>query len=143
MKLEARFLFSALLVASVSFATAQGVLAAKKGDPSPSPAASGSPAPLPTATPESADVAIPRLEAKIKENPSDRDSLQELAGYYLAIGKPDQALALTQRLLTLGAKTAQVYYLDGVANQTLGRIKDATTDSKPRRRKSRRTRRSC
>ena len=128
MKIESRFLFSGLLVLSVSFATAEGVLAAKKVDPTPSPTVSGSPAPLPTATPESPDVAIPRLEAKIKANPSDRDSLQELAGYYLAVGRPDQALALTQRLLTLGAKTAQVYYLDGVSNQTLGRIKDATND---------------
>ncbi len=129
MKFESRFLFGAVLAASVTFATAQGVLAAKKGpDASPSPATSGSPGPLPTATPEPADVAIPRLEAKIKANPSDKDSLQELAGYYLAVGKPDQALALSQRLLTLGAKTAQVYYLDGVANQTLGRIKDATSD---------------
>ncbi len=130
MKFESRIVFAALLVASVTFATTQGVLAAKKGDASPSPsaAASGSPAPLPTATPEPADVAIPRLEAKIKANPSDKDSLQELAGYYLGVGKPDQALALTQRLLTLGSKTAQVYYLDGIANQTLGRIKDATAD---------------
>ena len=128
MKFESRYLFATMLAASVTFATAQGVLAAKKSDPSPSPAASGSPAPLPTATPEPADVAIPRLEAKIKDNPSDKDSLQELAGYYLAVGKPDQALALSQRLLTLGTKTAQVYYLDGIANQTLGRIKDATSD---------------
>ena len=128
MKLESRYLFAVLLGASITFATTQGVLAAKKPDASPSPAAAVSAAPLPTATPESADVAIPRLEAKIKGNPSDKDSLQELAGYYLAIGKPDQALGLTQRLITLGAKTAQVYYLDGIANQTLGRIKDATAD---------------
>ncbi len=127
MKFQSRYLFASLLAVSVSFATAQGVMAAKKGaDASPTPSASA--APLPTATPESADVAIPRLEAKIKENPSDKDSLQELAGYYLAVGKPDQALGLTQRLLTLGAKTAQVYYLDGIAYQTLGRIKDATGD---------------
>jgi tetratricopeptide (TPR) repeat protein len=104
-------------------------MAAKKdASPSPAASASASAAPLPTATPESPDVAIPRLEAKIKENPSDKDSLQELAGYYLAVGKPDQALGLTQRLLTLGAKTAQVYYLDGIAYQTLGHVKEATGD---------------
>ncbi len=121
------------LVVAVSFAAAQSVQAAKKGaDASPSPsassAASASPAPLPTATPEPPAVAIPRLEAKIKADPSDKDALQELAGYYLGVGKPDSALALTQRLLSLGAKTAQVYYLDGIANQNLGRIKDATDD---------------
>ena len=70
----------------------------------------------------------PRLEAKIKADPSDKDSLQELAGYYLGEGRADTALALTQRLLSLGSKSAQVYYLDGIANQSLGRVKDATAD---------------
>ncbi len=124
------FAVSALVVA-ISFAAAQSVLAAKKGadaSPSPSASASASPAPLPTATPEPPAVAIPRLEAKIKDNPSDKESLQELAGYYLGEGRADQALALTQRLLSLGSKTAQVYYLDGIANQNLGRVKDATDD---------------
>jgi tetratricopeptide (TPR) repeat protein len=121
------FAVSALAVA-FSFAAAQSVQA-KKGDaPAPSPSPSASPAPLPTATPEPPSVAIPRLEAKIKANPSDKDALQELAGYYLGAGRADQALALTQRLLTLGAKTAQIYYLDGIANQSLGRVKDATDD---------------
>jgi tetratricopeptide (TPR) repeat protein len=73
-------------------------------------------------------VAIPRLEAKIKANPSDKESLQDLAGYYLGAGRNEQALALTQRLISLGVKTAQVYFLDGVANQSLGRIKAATDD---------------
>lgn len=118
-----------VLAFGVSVAAAQSVLGApKKGTPSPAASDTGSPAPLPSPTPESPDTAIPRLEAKIKENPSDKDSLQELAGYYLQVGKNDQALALTQRLLSLGAKTAQVYFLDGVANQSLGRIKDATQD---------------
>ncbi len=130
MKFQARYLYVAFLATAVSFVMAQSAFAAKKGpDASPSAAAaSASPAPLPTATPEPADVAIPRLEAKIKANPSDKDSLQELAGFYLAVGKPDQALALTQRLLSLGVKTAQVYYLDGIADQTLGRVKEATGD---------------
>ncbi len=119
---------SALAVA-ISIAAIQGAQA-KKGEPSPSPSASASasPAPLPTATPEPPSSAIPRLEAKIKADPSDKDSLIELAGYYLGEGRADQALALTQRLLALSDKTAQVYYLDGIANQNLNRIKEATAD---------------
>lgn len=73
-------------------------------------------------------MAIPRLEAKIKANPNDKDALGELAGYYLGTGHPDQALVLTQRLMTLGSKTAQVYYMDGVANQSLGNVREATAD---------------
>ena len=114
---------------SLSFAAAQSVWGSpKKPAPSPSSSSDVTPAPLPTATPEAPDVAIPRLEAKIKANPSDKDALLDLAGYYLAENQNDRALALTQRLLSLGAKTAQVYYLDGIANQGLGRIKDATQD---------------
>jgi tetratricopeptide (TPR) repeat protein len=115
---------------AISLAAAQSVSARRGPASSPSPSASGSasPAPLPTATPEPPSVAIPRLEDKIKADPGDKDSLQELAGYYLGEGRADQALALTQRLLSLGAKTAQVYYLDGIANQGLGRIPDATSD---------------
>jgi tetratricopeptide (TPR) repeat protein len=97
--------------------------AAKKAS-EPTPAASA--APLPTATPESPDVAIPRLEAKLKASPNDRDALTDLAGVYLSIGRPDQALPLTQKLLGLGQKSAQVYFLDGSANEQLGKIKEAT-----------------
>lgn len=132
MKNAARYFVATALALSVSFAAGQNVWGRPKS-PSPSPSASGAaadatPAALPTATPEPSDIAIPRLEAKIKENPSDKDSLQNLAGYYLGVGKADQALALTQRLLSLGAKTAQVYYLDGIANQMLGRVRDETAD---------------
>jgi tetratricopeptide (TPR) repeat protein len=125
----ARPIAVAALALAIAFTAAQSV-SAKKSDatPGPSPSASASAAPLPTATPESPAVAVPRLEAKIKANPSDKDALQELAGYYLGEGRADQALALTQRLLSLGSKTAQVYYLDGIANQSLGRVKDATDD---------------
>ncbi len=83
---------------------------------------------MPTATPESPDVAIPRLQAKIKANPSDKESLAALAGYELQLGQPAQTLALTQRLFSLGDKSAQVYYLDGAANQSLGRIREAMSD---------------
>ncbi len=128
MKNVLRTVAAVVLSLGVSFVAAQGVLGAPKQTPSPAASDAGTPEPLPSATPESPDTAIPRLEAKIKDNPSDKDSLQELAGYYLQVGKNDQALALTQRLLSLGAKTAQVYFLDGVANQALGRIPDATAD---------------
>ena len=128
MKSIARAFAVTTLAVAISFAAAESVQAKKAPAPSPSPSASDSPAPLPTATPEPPNVAIPRLEGLIKANPSDKQSLQDLAGYYLGEGKADQALALTQRLLSLGVKTAQVYYLDGVANQTLGRVRDATTD---------------
>lgn len=121
----------AALAAAISIAAGQSAQA-KRGapaSPSPSPSATVSGAvALPTATPEPPSSAIPRLEAKIKADPNDKDSLEQLAGYYLGANKPDQALALTQRLISLGTKTAQVYYLDGVANQNLGRIREATGD---------------
>jgi len=129
LKNTARYFVALALALSLSFAAAQSVWGSpKKPAPSPSSSSDVTPAPLPTATPEAPDVAIPRLEAKIKANPSDKDALLDLACYYLAENQNDRALALTQRLLSLGAKTAQVYYLDGIANQGLGRIKDATQD---------------
>jgi tetratricopeptide (TPR) repeat protein len=113
------------LVSALAFAAA----AAPKNPPqAPSPAASGSPGPLPTATPEPPSIAIPRLEAKLKSDPNDRDTMSQLASYYVTVGRPDMALPLTQKLLSVGTKTAQVYYLDGVANQQVGRIKEATED---------------
>jgi len=127
LKIVTRLVVAAALALSVTVAATQGV-DAKKDAPAPSPSPSGSPAPLPTATPESPDVAIPRLEAKIKADPNDKDSLQQLAGYYLQANKPDQALSLTQRLLALGVKTAQSYYLDGISNEALGHVKEATDD---------------
>jgi len=126
LKIAARHAVAAALFLSISFATAEGVWGAPK--PAPSPSASAEPAALPTATPEPPETAIPRLEAKIKQNPDDKDSLLQLSGYYLGEGRSDQALALTQRLLSLGVKTAQVFYLDGEANESLGRIADATGD---------------
>ena len=127
MKIRVPFAAGAVLATSLTFAAGTGARSAPKAAPSPA-ASAGAPAPVPTATPEAPSVAIPRLEAKIKANPSDKDSLQELAGYYLGENRADQALALTQRLLSLGSKTAQVYYLDGIANQSLGRIREATGD---------------
>ena len=124
------FVASALAVAVVFVAAQSAYSAPKKPAVAASPVASGSasPAALPTATPEPPETAIPRLEAKLKANPSDKDSMQELASYYLQTGHPDKALELTQRLMSLGAKTAQVYYLDGIAQQNVGKIKEATAD---------------
>jgi tetratricopeptide (TPR) repeat protein len=125
-----RYLVVSALVLGVFFSASQNVSGAPKKD-SASPAASdasASPAPLPTATPEPPDIAIPRLEAKIKADPSDKESLQLLAGYYLGADKNAEALALTQQLLSLGVKNAQVYYLDGVANEGLNRLKEAVSD---------------
>jgi tetratricopeptide (TPR) repeat protein len=115
-----------MLVSGFTLATA----AASKPGPAPSPSASpsGSPAPLPTATPEAPSIAIPRLEAKLKADPSDRDTMGQLASYYLEVGRPDLSLPMTQHLLTTGTKTAQIFYLDGVANQQIGRIREATDD---------------
>lgn len=126
MKLVPRLAATALALA-ITLAMGDRVLA-KKGAPAPSPSPSASPAPLPTASPEPAEVAIPRLEAKLKATPNDQDSLLQLAGYYLGANRPDQAATLTQRLLTLGVKNAQVYYLDGLANQQQGHIPEATKD---------------
>ncbi|MGH7729297.1 MAG: tetratricopeptide repeat protein, partial [Vulcanimicrobiaceae bacterium] len=90
--------------------------------PSPSAAA------LPTATPVPASIEVPKLQAKLKADPNDKEALAELAGYELEAGKPQDALALTHRLLALGDVNAQAYYLDGLANQSLGNIKGAISD---------------
>jgi tetratricopeptide (TPR) repeat protein len=92
--------------------------------PSPSP----SPSALPTATPEPPNIAIPRLQAKLKANPNDQQSMVELAGQFLGINRPDLSIQLTQRLLQMGDKTAQVYYLDGYAQNALGRLDGAIQD---------------
>ena len=98
------------------------------GKPAASPTPSASPSPLPTASPEPPSVAIPRLQAKLKANPNDQQTLIELAGQFLNINRPDLAVQLTQHLLQLGNKTGQVYYLDGFAQQSLGNIPAAVAD---------------
>jgi superkiller protein 3 len=117
--------FVALIAAGVLAVASAGSSAPT---PKPAAAATATPAPLPTATPEPPETAIPRLEAKIKANPNDKASLSELASYYLGTGRPDKALTMTQKLLSLGEKTAQVYYLDGAANEGLNKIKEAIAD---------------
>lgn len=94
----------------------------------PAPTATASAAPLPTATPEPPNIAIPRLEQKLKDNPNDRQAMIELAGQFLGLNHPEAAVPLTQRLLQLGTKTAQVYYLDGSAQASLGNAQVAIAD---------------
>ncbi len=107
---------------------------AKKPNPaaSASPAAaaseSPSPSPSPTATPEPLDIQVPRLEAKLKTDPNDKTTMTQLAQDYYSINRPDLALGLTQKLLASGAKTAQVYYVDGIANAAVGHDKEAVSD---------------
>ncbi|HZY99208.1 MAG TPA: tetratricopeptide repeat protein [Candidatus Baltobacteraceae bacterium] len=95
-----------------------------KATPSPSP----SPSALPTASPEPPSVAIPRLQAKLKANPNDQQAAAELAAQYLSINRPDLTLQITQKLLQAGDKTAQVYYYDGFAAETIGNIPEAQYD---------------
>lgn len=95
-----------------------------KATATPSP----TPLPMPTATPEPPNIAIPRLEQKLKDNPNDRQAMTELATEFLGIGHPEAAVTLTQRLLQLGTKTGQVYYLDGTAQQQLGNLNGALAD---------------
>jgi len=83
-------------------------------------------APSAQATDEPPSSAIPRLEAKLKSTPDDPETMTDLARYYMTAGRPDLALPLTHRLLSLGTKSAQAYYLDGVAHEQLGHLDEAT-----------------
>lgn len=96
----------------------------KKASPTPS----ASPSALPTASPEPPSIAIPRLEAKLKANPSDQLTMAQLAAEYLQVNRPDVTLQYTQHLLQMGDKTAQVYYYDGFAYEQLGQLAPATYD---------------
>lgn len=103
------------------------LVAAAKATATPSP----TPAPIPTASPEPPQVAIPRLEARLKANPNDRDAMIQLAAQFLGLGSPQAnqaALQLTQHVLQLGTKTAQTYFLDGSAQQAMGNIPAAISD---------------
>ncbi len=121
-----------LLIVLIAVAFAAGIATttpsafAKKatGTPSPSP----SPSALPTASPEPPAVAIPRLIAKLKANPTDQLAMTQLAGEYMQVNRPDIAIQYTQHLLQLGDKSAQVYYYDGLAANQLGQGQQATAD---------------
>jgi tetratricopeptide (TPR) repeat protein len=97
---------------------------ARRSTPTPSPP----PVPLPTATPEPPSIAIPRLQARLKANPNDQEAMANLAEEYLTINRPDLALALTRHLLQAGDKNAQVYFLDGYAQQASGQLAAAIAD---------------
>jgi tetratricopeptide (TPR) repeat protein len=115
--------FGAALVVTQPSAQA-GLFSKSAASPTPSP----SPSALPTASPEPPSVAIPKLQAKLKANPNDQDSMTLLAGQFLTIGRPDLAAQLTQHLLQMGDKNAQVYYLDGYAMDALGHDDVAISD---------------
>jgi tetratricopeptide (TPR) repeat protein len=112
-------LFAAVAVAAIAAGSSHPAGAAGKPSPSPSPSASA--APSPTATPELLDHAIPRLESAVKANPDDKESMMELANDYMQANRPDLAVQLTQKLLAGGTKNAQIYFIDGEANASLGK----------------------
>jgi tetratricopeptide (TPR) repeat protein len=124
--IRSKHLFAAAAAAAIIVVCAPEWSSAKaKSTPAP---ASPSPSASPTATPEPLDVQVPRLEAKLKADPNDKASMTQLAQDYYAINRPDLALGLTQKLLASGAKTAQVYYVDGIANAALQHEKEAISD---------------
>ncbi len=114
----------AIGVAATTPTAEAGLFGGKKGTPTPSPL----PSALPTASPEPPNIAIPRLMAKLKANPSDQLTMAQLAAEYLQVNRPDITLQYTQHLLQMGAKTAQVYYYDGFAQEQLGNASAATYD---------------
>jgi tetratricopeptide (TPR) repeat protein len=117
-------LIAVAFVAGVATTTPSAFAKKASGTPSPSP----SPSALPTASPEPPAVAIPRLTAKLKANPTDQITMTQLAGEYLQVNRPDITVQYTQHLLQLGDKSAQVYYYDGLAMQQLGNVPQATAD---------------
>lgn len=114
----------ALTAFAASTPAQAGLFGGKSSTPSPSP----SPSALPTASPEPPSVAIPRLQAKLKANPNDQQAMSDLAAQFLQINRPDLSMQLTQHLIQVGDKTAQVYYYDGVAAGELGNTRAATYD---------------
>lgn len=123
--LVALIAFASVIAMAATTPTAQaGLFGGKKATPSPSPA----PSALPTASPEPPNIAIPRLIAKLKANPSDQMAMAQLAAEYLQVNRPDITLQYTQHLLQLGNKTVQVYYYDGLAQEQLGNAAVATYD---------------
>lgn len=117
----------AILAAAIATSpSAQAGLFGGKTAASPSP--SPSPSALPTASPEPPDVAIPRLQAKLKANPNDQQAMTDLAGQFLGINRPDLAVQITQHLIQQGDKSSQVYYIDGFAQSQLGHLDGAIND---------------
>jgi len=117
--------FALAFAAATPHAQAGGLFSSK---PAASPSPTPSPSALPTATPEPPSVAIPKLQAKLKANPNDQDAMAQLSAQFLQVNRPDLSVQLTQHLLQAGDKTAQVYYLDGYAQQALGNAPAALFD---------------
>jgi cytochrome c-type biogenesis protein CcmH/NrfG len=118
---------AAILVALASAGTS-GAWAAPKATPAPTASPTPAAAPSPLATVEPLAQAIPRLEAKLKVDPNDKATMSELAQDYYNASRPDLTLALTTKLIAGGTKTAQLYYLDGIANYAVGRLNEALAD---------------
>ena len=119
-RLSSLFTAGAIVAIAAVFALPAG--AAPKGPaPSPSPSAAAA-APAPSATPETVDKQIPRLEAALKANPNDKDVMTELSMDYLQVSRPDLAVQLTQKLLQSGTKNAQIYFVDGESQTMLGKV---------------------
>ena len=120
-------LAGALVTLAASSPSAQaGLFGGGKAAATPSP--SPTPSTLPTASPEPPSVAIPRLRAKLQANPNDQQAMAELAAQFLQVNRPDLAMQLTQHLIQMGDKTAQVYYYDGFAASQLGNVPVAIYD---------------
>ncbi len=117
---------SILLALAVTLGMSASPVRAARPKPTPTPSAS--PSALPTATPEPPEVAIPRLEAKLKADPKDQNTMLQLAGQYLTIGRADLSLPLTQKLLQLGNKSAQTYYIDGAGLESINNLQGAVSD---------------
>jgi tetratricopeptide (TPR) repeat protein len=121
-RLSALYTAGAIVAVAAVFASPAG--AASKAAPSPSPSPTASAAPAPTATPETIDKQIPRLEAALKANPNDKDTMTQLSMDYLQVQRPDLAVQLTQKLLQGGTKNAQIYFVDGESQTMLGKVDD-------------------
>ncbi len=129
-----RILVAASFVAAFCGALALSAAPAHAGifggaaKPTPKASASPTPLPMPTATPEPPNIAIPRLEQRLRTNPNDREAMADLATEFLGINQPQAALTLTQRLLQLGTKTGQTLFLDGSAQEAVGNLQAALAD---------------
>jgi tetratricopeptide (TPR) repeat protein len=115
-------LFAAGAIVAMAGVSSHPVAAATKPAAAASASPSPSPVPSPTATPETLDKQIPRLEAAVKANPNDKDSMTQLSMDYLQANRPDLAVQLTQKLLTGGTKNAQIYFVDGSAQAMVGKM---------------------
>jgi tetratricopeptide (TPR) repeat protein len=122
------------LALAASFALAMGIAflatppTVDARGPAATPTPTPTPAALPTPSPEPPSVAIPRLQARLKTNPNDQDAMTQLAIQFLNVGRPDLVYPITQQLIKLGNKSAQVYYLDGSAMVALGQTDRAVAD---------------